>query len=113
MAGVRVVVKRNSLPAIAAKLPIAATTIVGNRGAEMVTIAQQHSRVDTGEMRAGWTFETKGKPVVGTLTNAVEHTEYNEYGTRYMSAQPMARPAAEQVFPKILDDFADLEKYLA
>lgn len=109
---VKIVVRKNQLPAIAAKLPIAATNIVGTRGEEMVAIAQQHSRVDKGDMKAGWKFVTRSQPIGGTLTNEVPHTVHNEYGTRNMTAQPMARPAKEQVFPKIIDDFRHLEDHL-
>lgn len=105
-------VRRNDFSKIAAKLPVAAANIIGTRGEEMVGVARKLSRVDTGEMRDGWRFETKGKGGSGALTNDVSHTVHNEWGTRYMTAQPMARPAAEQVFPKILDDFQSLEKHI-
>jgi hypothetical protein len=100
---VRVRVVRNDLPAIAAKFPVRRRAIVARRGAEMVQIAQSRSRVKTGKMRAGWLFRETNNG--GVLENEVEYTVHNEYGTIYMSAQPMARPAAEIVFPKILDDF--------
>ncbi|MDQ3540918.1 MAG: hypothetical protein M3440_09535 [Chloroflexota bacterium] len=107
---VKVRIVRNDLPAIAARLPIARRTIVARRGAEMVQIAQSRSRVDTDEMRKGWAFRETSNG--GVLENNVPHTVHNEYGTYKMSAQPMARPAAEQVFPKIIQDFADIGSLL-
>lgn len=56
--------------------------------------AAQRSRVDTGQMKRGWkTAEVDDD--TSAAYNAVEHVKYNEYGTRYMSAQPMLHPAAE------------------
>lgn len=78
------------------------------RGPEMVDVARRHSRVDTGEMRAGWRWQRAGEGE-GELTNDVPHTIHNEYGTRNMSAAPMARPALAEVGPKIISDFQRLE----
>lgn len=69
---------------------------------EMVQIAQDRSRVDTGEMRAGWEDEDDGA-YEGIVFNLVSHTIDNEYGTVNMSAQPMLRPAIEQCQPKFED----------
>lgn len=107
---VRVRVTKNQFGSIANKLPIARRAILGKRGVEMVNIARQHSRIDTGDMIQGWQWNDTNAG--GILFNDVEHTIYNEYGTVHMSAQPMARPAAEQVFPLIEQDFADLESRL-
>ena len=104
---IRVRISNNRLPDIARQLPIARRTIVARRGAEMRDIAARLSRVDTGEMRGGWEFRETNQG--GVLENQVPHTVHNEYGTRHMSAAPMARPAAEQVFPLIVQDFGRLE----
>lgn len=110
--GIKVRVLRNRLPQIAKELPITADSIVMKRGQEMVDIAKQHSRVDTGEMRDGWAWRRTSN-ASGVLENPVPHTIFNEYGTINMSAQPMARPAAEQVLPEIVDDFRHLESLLS
>lgn len=56
--------------------------------------AARRSRVDTGEMRAGWTTaEVDGE--TSQVGNPVDWSRFNEYGTRYMSAQPMLHPAVE------------------
>ena len=104
---VRVIVRKNDFGAIAAKLPIASRAILGKRGVEMVNVARRHSRIDTGDMIQGWQWNDTNAG--GALFNDVPHTVFNEYGTRHMSAQPMARPAAEQVFPLIIADFRSIE----
>lgn len=110
--GIRVTVKRNRLPEIAKQLPITADVIVNERrGPEMRDLAKGYSRVDTGEMRDGWVW-IRTSSGSGRLQNDVAHTPPNEYGTINMSAQPMARPAAEQVLPEIVDDFKHLESLL-
>jgi HK97 gp10 family phage protein len=40
--------------------------------------------------------------------NPVQYTVYNEYGTIYMSAQPMLRPAIEEVRPQFEKELAAL-----
>lgn len=61
----------------------------------MVRIAQENSRVDSGTMRAGWEDE-EISALEGRVFNLVAWTVHNEYGTIHMSAQPMLRPAVEQ-----------------
>jgi HK97 gp10 family phage protein len=60
--------------------------------------AKARSRVDTGQMKSGWTTERHGEHRMDVV-NPVEHTIFNEFGTIYMGAQPMAVPAAEEVRP--------------
>lgn len=110
-ARVSVRIHRNRLPEIARILPEAAGAIVHKHGAAMVDTAKQRSRVDTGAMRDGWRWERLGQ-AEGRLTNDVAHTIYNERGTRFMTAQPMALPAFEQEAPLILDDFRRIEDAL-
>jgi HK97 gp10 family phage protein len=114
MAGkMSVKITRNRLPDIARILPEAANAIINERrGPEMRDVAKQFSRVDTGEMRDAWQWEATGAGT-GQLVNDSDHVLYNEYGTVNMSAQPMARPALEQVGPEIVADFANLERLLA
>lgn len=63
------------------------------------------SRVDTGEMRKGWTRRRIGHWSRGQagyrVFNPVEHAIYNEFGTRNMSAQPMLRPAIKHASEKV------------
>jgi hypothetical protein len=68
--------------------------------------AKARSRVDTGEMRDGWTAYMIDR-FTYELKNDVPWTKYNEYGTVHMSAQPMAQPATEaarQRLPRALSE---------
>lgn len=71
--------------------------------------AQARSRVDTGQMRAGWTA-FNDDPYSYTLENKVPHTVFNEYGTTKMSAQPMATPAIESAAQRLPKAIADAFK---
>lgn len=108
---VTVKLTKNRLPEIAQQLPVARRVILARRGDEMRAGAARRSRVDTGDMRDGWEWRETNEG--GYLTNEVPHTVFNEYGTRHMSAQPMARPAFDEVAPKIVDDFENLERFLS
>jgi len=68
---------------------------------DIEAIAKQRSRVDTGAMRSGWQA-TSISDLVWDVINPLEHAIYNEFGTRGMAAQPMARPAAVEVFPQLV-----------
>lgn len=90
-------------------------------------IAKQLSRVDTGDMRNEWYVRTEDSSDRGSvrpdsfpevaapehnealLVGGSAHTIYNEYGTRYMAAQPMATPAIEQVRQPFFDALKAIE----
>lgn len=109
---IRVQVTRNRLPDIAAQLPEATDVIVNRKhGPRMRDAAARYSRVDSGEMRDGWQWEATGQGQ-GQLINRVPHTGFNEFGTRHMSAQPMARPALEEIGPDIVDDMENIGRFL-
>lgn len=99
MAGmISVEIRSNRLPTIAASLTPGVRAIVQKTGADVETGCKARSRVDTGAMRAGWSFAMTGD-TSGEVSNAVEHVIFNEYGTATMSAQPMAHPAADAARP--------------
>lgn len=98
MASITVSILSNKLPTIAANLIPGARAIVQKTGADVEAGCKARSRVDTGAMRAGWSFRMTGD-VSGEVSNAVAHTVHNEYGTATMSAQPMAHPAADAARP--------------
>lgn len=62
--------------------------------------AMAHSRVRFGIMRDGWEFDVLEFEAEGYVFNLVRYTIYNEYGTRYMSAHPMLRPAIAETIPE-------------
>lgn len=90
-----VTITHNMLGSIAAGLRPKLRQVVIKTGFDMVATEQELSRVDTGAMRAGWTFEMTDE-LQGVNYNPIEYTVYNEYGTTTMPAQPMAVPAADQ-----------------
>ena len=64
--------------------------------------AKSRARVSTGYMRA----QIRWVPIdtfSGVVIGGADYTAYNEYGTVYMSAQPMFAPAAEEVRPIFID----------
>lgn len=67
----------------------------------IMNLAMGNSRVDTGNMRAGWQVDTwgSGSEYAARVFNNVFYTVYNEYGTIYMAAQPMLGPAVEHEQP--------------
>lgn len=69
------------------------------------TGAKARSRVDTGAMRAGWQHQMTGEKE-GIVFNLVEYTVYNEFGTIFMSAQPMLQPAIEEAKEPFVKDLA-------
>lgn len=71
--------------------------------ADIESGAKDRSRVDTGTMRGGWTSE-KLSNWVRIVYNPVYYTIFNEYGTVYMTAQPMLKPAVEEVTPQFIAD---------
>jgi HK97 gp10 family phage protein len=89
---------RSNLGEIARTMEAKAQVIVDKTAADIEAGAKIRSRVDTGAMKASWTVVPVG-PAHSEVRNGVEYVIYNEYGTRHMSAQPMAVPAAEQARP--------------
>lgn len=70
--------------------------------AEIAELATAASRVGpSGEMSQGWQHRMES-PTKAVVYNDVWYSLFHEYGTVRMAAQPMARPAAEQVFPSIV-----------
>ena len=60
--------------------------------------AAERSRVDTGQMKAGWQTDVVSD-TEAVVFNSVEHAVYNEYGTAHMTAQPMLHPSVDAARP--------------
>lgn len=88
----------NGFAALAANLKPRAKALVGETIVDVQGRCMAHSRVDTGEMRDGWTAE-QTSDTTGIVYNDVPHTIFNEYGTVKMTAQPMLHPAIDEVKP--------------
>jgi HK97 gp10 family phage protein len=85
----------NGFAALAAGLKPRANALVAETIVAVRDSAKAHSRVDTGEMRDGWTAD-QTSDTHGTVSNDVPHTVFNEYGTVKMTAQPMLHPAMDE-----------------
>ena len=93
---------RSNFAQIRSGLQGKAGRVVAKTTHEIQAGAMERSRVDTGQMRAGWEAHVEGTH--GDVTNDVDHTIYNEFGTVHMAAQPMAGPAAEEARPGFIQD---------
>lgn len=115
MPSIRVDVKFNHLARVVSQLPDVADSIVQSGGLDMQQGARRRVRVDTGALRDSiqWhpTGQGEGELVAGEGLSDIRAAA-NEYGTRFMPAQPYLRPAFEEVGPKIVAEFKRLEDHL-
>jgi HK97 gp10 family phage protein len=86
---------KSRIPEIIEATEAGVALAVKRTAARIETGAKKRSRVDTGTMRAGWQQADVGDLEI-MVFNPVFYTIFNEYGTIYMSAQPMLRPAIEE-----------------
>lgn len=74
---------------------------------DCVREAMGRARVDTSTMQGSFRYEMpvrRGSLVVGTWGSFdVNYTVHHEFGTIYMSAQPMLRPAADIYYPQLAE----------
>jgi hypothetical protein len=83
----------SQIPKIIGELRIGLAELTEEAGLLFQEEARSRARVRTGDMRRG----IKWKPVgefEGEVVGEMPYTIFNEYGTIYMSAQPMFGPAA-------------------
>lgn len=91
---------RSDIPSLQTALVARADMIVEKTARDIERGCKMRSRVDTGQMRAGWQIEATSQ-FSRTIFDPVEHTIFNEFGTasrnggRGMSAQPMLIPSVE------------------
>lgn len=93
---VRIIVIYNHLPQCAAVTLSAADELSTDVAKVMHTAAQAAAPVRTGALRRGITVE-EGNPAVVNASSLAggglrEYAFYNEFGTRYMSANPFMMP---------------------
>jgi hypothetical protein len=81
---------KSQIPMLVARLA-AVDELPDEIGRHMETVAQAHARVRTGYMRENIRWD----PTAHELRGGAPYTVFNEFGTRYMSAQPMFQPALE------------------
>jgi len=86
------------IPEIIAKMETDVAAAVERAGYRFEAEAKSRARVDTGNMRREIRWSSTGQ-FTGQIEGGADYTVYNEYGTRYMTAQPMFGPAGEIVRP--------------
>lgn len=92
---------RSRIPEIIAVGDAQVARAVGVTANNVQYLAASLSRVDTGNMRGGW--QVDGGRFQKRVFNNVHYTVYHEYGTIYMSAQPMLGPAVEHELPLFVE----------
>lgn len=84
------------------------------RAAQNITrIAKDHSRVESGAMKAGWQYRRAPASKTYEVFNMVEHTIFNEHGTVNMAPQPMLAPAMAETRLTYPADIASIWTQLA
>ena len=94
MASFSNVTLRSSIPKINAEAAAKAAAVVQVTAMNVQRDAATRSRVDTGRMRAGWQARPESA-ASWLILNGVNYSEFHEFGTRYISPQPMLVPAVE------------------
>jgi HK97 gp10 family phage protein len=85
-------------PQIVVEMNANVARVVERAGFRVEAGAKRRARYDTGYMR-GQIRWTPIDAFSGEVIGGAHYTIYNEYGTIYMSAQPMFAPAVEEVRP--------------
>lgn len=67
--------------------------IVKMNGAELQQKAQRKAPVDTGTLKRSIGLEIKDGGLTAECAATAEYAPYQEWGTRYMEAQPFMKPA--------------------
>lgn len=86
------------IPKIIVEIEAGASALVQSAGYKIEAGAKARARVKTGYMRGQIRWMPKDA-TSGEVVGGADYTIYNEFGTAYMSAQPMFVPATEEVRP--------------
>lgn len=89
------VVLVSRLPEIIATSPMKVAAAVEKTAFDVEGGAKERSRVDTGQMKNGWTTRQISE-FESEVYNPVEHAIFNELGTSTLAAQPMLTPSVEE-----------------
>lgn len=65
-------------------------------GSELQTKAQEKSPVDTGQLKRSIGLEITDGGLTAEVEPGVDYAAYQEYGTRFMNAQPFMRPSLKE-----------------
>lgn len=65
-------------------------------GAELQKKAQKKAPVDTGQLKRSIGMEITDGGLTAEVMDGVEYGAYQEYGTRFMNAQPFMQPSLQE-----------------
>lgn len=94
-------------PAIVRHADRAAQRAVDSAGYRIEAGSKIRARHRTGFMRGEIQWVSGPGDHEGQVVAGANYTIYHEYGTRYMTAQPMLRPALEDARPLFEQDLRD------
>lgn len=72
--------------------------------------AMRKAPVDTGNLKRSITIDILDGGHTGKVTATADYSIYQEYGTRFMSAQPFMRPSLSIIEPQFRKDLERLMK---
>lgn len=83
-----------------------ANQVVRNNAEKGMAIAKQKAPVDTGFLKEN--IRTEYKPHEVVIHARAGYSGYQEFGTRFMPAQPFMRPMMNELRPMLLKDLMDV-----
>lgn len=107
------VVLESRIPQIIAVAEAETQGIALKAARNIVRIAKEHSREETGAMKAGWQYRKAPESKTYEVFNPVTYTIFNELGTIHMPAQPMLEPAMAETRLTYAADMRNLWAQLA
>lgn len=84
--------------------------IVALNGSELQASAQRKAPVDTGTLRRSIKLSLKKGGMRAEIEAEADYAPYQEYGTRFMNAQPYMKPAFNEQEGKFKNDLDRLMK---
>ena len=84
--------------------------IVKEHTANMQTEAQKLAPVDTGNLKRSIRLELLKGGMAGTVISPADYSGYQEFGTRFMAAQPYMGPAWRKERPIFISELRALVK---
>jgi HK97 gp10 family phage protein len=112
MVRAQIEIANSKLGTLGGKIRRRAAQVVKEAANDCAVRAKSSAPVDTGALRAEIHVEEKSELASDTVS-AMPYSLYQEYGTRYMAAQPYMTPAAESVRPRFLGRMADVAEAAA
>lgn len=83
-----------------------ANQVIKNNAEKGMAIAKQKAPVDTGFLKEN--IVTEYKPNEAVIHSRAGYSGYQEFGTRFMNAQPFMRPMMTELQPILLKDLMNV-----